>query len=290
MSALNRQLPDHGHGDEPGDESGESSRESPALKAVANVSQGDGVNADTANPDISLIVPVYNEQERIASSLYQIKDYLTELDVTSEVIVIDDGSNDLTAEIVKFVELYGAEFKSQTIGRLEKNAVNVGKGYSIASGILNSKGNVVIFTDADGATPISELPKLLEKINNDYDVVIGSRKHDHSRTTGRTPTRRILSWVFNRVARLLGLVDVDDSQCGFKAYRREAAIQVASHQKTTGFCFDVEHLYIAKKLGYRITEVPVEWNHSEGSSLSLVRDSVSMFADLLRIKFIHRNL
>lgn len=254
----------------------------PALSVIAK--------EDTQRPEISVIVPVYNEQERIAASLYNIKDYLEELDVTYEVLVIDDGSNDLTSEIVKFVEFYGSEIKSQPVGRLEKNAVNVGKGYSIATGILNSQGNIVIFSDADGATPISELPKFVEKIKEGYDVVIGNRKHEHSLTSGRTPLRTSLSWGFNIAARFLGLVTVSDSQCGFKAYRRDVALQVAQRQKTTRFCFDVEHLYIAKKLGFKITEIPVIWNHSEGSSLSLFKDSLAMFIDLLRIRIQHRKL
>lgn len=250
------------------------------------------VTQDSADeqPDISLIVPVYNEQERIAKSLYQIKDYLENSDLTYEVLVIDDGSNDLTTEIVKFVDIYGAEVKSQPQGRLKQNSINKGKGYSIANGMLNSRGRIVVFTDADAATPITELPKLLDKIEQGFDVAIGTRKHALSKTSGRTPLRLFLSWGFNLVARLLGLVNVRDSQCGFKAYRRDTAIKVAEHQQTNRFCFDVEQLYISSRLGYKIGEVPVIWNHSEGSSLSLLRDSIRMFADLLRIRFVHRNL
>ncbi len=241
-------------------------------------------------PDISLIVPVYNEQERIAASLYQIKDYLENSDFSYEVLVIDDGSNDLTTEVVKFVDIYGAEIKSQPEGRLKQNNINQGKGYSIANGMLSSRGHVVIFTDADAATPISELPKLMNKIEQGYDVAIGTRKHAMSLASGRTPLRLFLSWGFNLIARLLGLVNVRDSQCGFKAYTREAAIKVAETQKTNRFCFDVEQLFIATRLGYKIGEVPVIWNHSEGSSLSLLRDSFHMFVDLLRIRYVHRNL
>lgn len=241
-------------------------------------------------PDISLIVPVYNEQERIAESLYQIKDYLENSELTYEVLVIDDGSKDLTTEIVKFVDIYGAEVKSQPEGRLKQNNINQGKGYSIANGMLHSRGRIVAFTDADVATPITELPKLLDKIEQGFDVAIGTRKHSLSKTSGRTPLRLFLSWGFNLVARSLGLVKVRDSQCGFKAYTRDAAIKVAEHQQINRFCFDVEQLYISDKLGYKICEVPVIWNHSEGSSLSLLKDSIHMLVDLLRIRFVHRNL
>lgn len=266
------------------------SQDEAATPAYLHAVSSQAENNTGERPDISLIVPVYNEQERIAESLYQIKDYLENSDLTYEVLVIDDGSNDLTTEVVKFVDIYGAEVKSQPEGRLKQNNINQGKGYSIANGMLNSRGRVVVFTDADAATPITELPKLLEKIEQGFDVAIGTRKHALSKTSGRTPVRLFLSWGFNLVARLLGLVNVRDSQCGFKAYKREAAIKVAEHQQTNRFCFDVEQLYISSRLGYKIGEVPVIWNHSEGSSLSLLRDSIRMFVDLLRIRFVHRNL
>lgn len=247
-------------------------------------------DADEVVPDLSVIIPVYNEQERIAATLYDVKDFLESTDLEFEIVVVDDGSNDMTAEIVKFVDIYGSEIKSQQSGKLEENIKNVGKGYSIAKGMMRAKGNIILFTDADGATPITELTKLIEKIDSGFDLVVGSRQHPQSNVTGRTWVRRVLSRGFNYIAVALGLLNVRDSQCGFKAYRREIAHRVAALQQTNGFCFDVEQLYIAKKLGYKIEEIPVVWHHHEGSSLSLVSDSITMFFDLLRIRFIHRNL
>ena len=240
--------------------------------------------------DVSIIIPVYNEQERIAATMYSVKDYMESTSLRFEIVVKDDGSNDLTAEIVKFVDLYGSEIKSQQSGHLEENIKNIGKGYSIAKGMLRAKGSVVVFTDADCATPIYEISKLLNKLEEGFDVVIGSRNHAESKVEGRTSLRQILSKSFNFSARMLGLLTVRDSQCGFKAYRRDVAHEVAQLQKTHGFCFDVEHLYIAKKLGYKITEVPVEWSHQDGSTLSLFKDSLLMAGDLLKIRFIHRRL
>lgn len=241
-------------------------------------------------PSVTIVIPVFNEQERIAASLYQIKDYLSKQDYKSDILIIDDGSSDLTTEIVKFVDIYGAEVKSQATGVLEENIKNVGKGYSIAKGLLMAQGDIIVFSDADSSTPITEITKLLKKFDEGYDVVIGSRNLQNSIVGGRTTLRTVLSRVFNLTARCFKLLTVNDSQCGFKAYRREAAREVAKNQKTYGFCFDVEHLHIAEKLGYRIAEVPVRWTHEEGSTLSLIHDPMKMFYDLLRIRFIHRKL
>ena len=243
-----------------------------------------------AELDVSIIIPVYNEQERIAATLYTVKDHMESSKLRFEIVVVDDGSSDMTAEIVKFVDLYGSEIKSQQLGYLDENVKNIGKGYSIAKGMLRAKGSVAVFTDADSATPITEISKLLNKLDEGYDVVIGSRNHPQSIVDGRSPLRKVLSKSFNMIARILGLLNVRDSQCGFKAYRRDVAHEVARLQKTYGFCFDVEHLHIARKLGYRVTEVPVKWSHAEGSTMSLFSDSLLMAIDLLKIRFIHRHL
>lgn len=244
----------------------------------------------TTRPSVTIVIPVFNEEERIAASLYEIKDYLSQQDYESDILIIDDGSSDLTTEIVKFVDIYGAEVKSQSEGILEENVKNVGKGYSIAKGLLMAKGEIIVFSDADSSTPITEIPKLLQKFDEGYDVVIGSRNLQNSIVQGRTTLRTFLSRCFNFAARSIRLLDVADSQCGFKAYRREVARVVAKKQKTYGFCFDVEHLHIAQKLGFRIAEVPVVWKHEEGSTLSLLNDSIKMFIDLLKIRIIHRKL
>lgn len=241
-------------------------------------------------PSVTVVIPVYNEQERIAASLYEIKNYLDQQDYPANVLVIDDGSNDLTAEVVKFVDIYGAEFNAQNTGRLEHNIKNVGKGYSIAKGLLMADADIIVFTDADCSTPICELDKLLTKINEGYDVVIGSRHLKDSMVSGRGWGRTALSRGFNFLARSFRLLEVSDSQCGFKAYTRDAARKIAEKQKTYGFCFDVEQLHIARKLGCRLTEVPVRWTHDNRSTLSPFSDSISMFFELLKIRIMHRNL
>ncbi len=241
-------------------------------------------------PYLTVVIPVFNEQERIASTLYAIKDYLSQQHYSSEVLIIDDGSNDLTSEIVKVVDIYGEEVKSQKAGLLVENVKNIGKGYSIAKGLLIGEGEVLVFTDADSSTPIGEIEKLLCRINEGYDIVIGSRNLNESTVLQRPGLRTFTSKAFNLIATALGLISVSDSQCGFKAYKRKCARDIATRQKTNGYCFDIEHLHMAEKLGYKIAEVPVHWIHENGSTISLLSDSLSMFFDLLKIRWTHRNL
>lgn len=240
-------------------------------------------------PYLSVIIPAYNEQSRIADSLYEIKDYLSALPYRSEIIVVDDGSNDLTTEIVKFIDIYGKEINEHEVGTLMENHKNVGKGYSIARGMMRASGDIVLFTDADLSTPIRELKKLLICFDEGYDVVIGSRNMLDSLVEKKPWYRNVMSGLFNVAVRLISINGISDTQCGFKAYRREVAHEVARRQRIYGFGFDVEHLYIAKKLGYKIKEVGVEWHHKEGSKVDPLPDSITMFLDLLRIRWLHRS-
>jgi len=245
---------------------------------------------ETDDFHVTVVIPAYNEQERIAKTLYEIKDYLSQQKYTSDIIIIDDGSQDLTSEVVRVVDIYSEEIKDQSAGALLQNFKNIGKGYSVAKGLTIARGDVIVFTDADASTPIREIDKLIDEIRSGNDVVIGSRNLSESQIENRPALRNLTSRLFNKTARAIGLICVSDSQCGFKAYRREAARVVAQHQRTFGFCFDVEHIYTATRLGYSVAEVPVSWRHSDGSTLSLLSDSLKMFLDLLKIRWIHRNL
>ena len=241
-------------------------------------------------PYLSVIIPAYNEQSRIADSLYEIKEYLSKQSFRSEIIVVDDGSNDLTTEIVKFIDIYGKEVNEHDEGVLMENIKNVGKGYSIARGMMRTSGDIVLFTDADLSTPISELEKLLVCFDQGYDVAIGSRNMKNSLVEKKPWYRELMSGVFNLAVNVVSIRGIRDTQCGFKAYRREVAHRVAMLQRIYGFAFDVEHLYIAKKLGYKIKEVGVEWEHKDGSTLSPLNSSLTMFRDLLLIRWFHRAL
>jgi len=241
-------------------------------------------------PYLSVIIPAFNEQSRIADSLYAIKDYLSEQPYRSEMIVVDDGSNDLTTEIVKFIDIYGKEVNEHDEGTLMENLKNVGKGYSIARGMMRASGQIILFTDADLSTPISEIEKLLPEFEAGYDVVIGSRNMEASVVEKKPWYRDAMSLLFNTAVRLISVSGINDTQCGFKAYRREVAHRIAMRQRIYGFGFDVEHLYIARKSGFKIKEVAVEWRHKEGSTVDPLKDSITMFLDLLRIRWIHRTL
>jgi dolichyl-phosphate beta-glucosyltransferase len=241
-------------------------------------------------PYLSVIIPAFNEQSRIADSLYAIKEYLSEQPYRSEMIVVDDGSNDLTTEIVKFIDIYGKEVNEHDEGTLMENLKNVGKGYSIARGMMRASGKIVLFTDADLSTPINEIEKLLPQFDEGYDVVIGSRNLEDSIVERKPWYRDAMSLLFNTAVRLISVNGINDTQCGFKAYRREVAHRIAMRQRIYGFGFDVEHLYIARKSGFKIKEVAVEWKHKEGSTVDPVKDSITMFLDLIRIRWIHRTL
>jgi len=240
-----------------------------------------------SRPYLSLVIPAFNEQHRIADSLYSIKDYLSKQSYCSEIIVVDDGSDDLTTEIIKFIDIYGREIHEHEEGVLIENVKNVGKGYSIARGLMQASGEIILFTDADMSTPIAEIEKLLPYFKKDFDVVIGSRALEDSIVEKKPWYRNLMSWLFNRAVRLISVDGIQDTQCGFKAYRREAAQIIAHHQSIYGFCFDVEHLYIAKKYSFRIKEVAIAWQHQDGSTVDPTRDSLRMFIDLIRIRFTH---
>lgn len=247
-------------------------------------------NDETPEIYLSVIIPAFNEQERIADSLYTIKDYLSKQSYRSEIIVVDDGSSDLTMEIVKFIDIYGREIKEQEEGTLLENIKNVGKGFSVARGMIKARGKIILFSDADLSTPIEEVEKLLPHIEAGYSVVIGSRGLKDSIVEKKPFHRQIISNVLNLIVRFLAVSGIRDTQCGFKAYTRDAAQRVALLQRIYGFAFDIEHLYIAKKLGLRIKEVPVKWDHKDGSKVDLTKESIRMIFDMIKIRYIHRGL
>jgi dolichyl-phosphate beta-glucosyltransferase len=156
-------------------------------------------------------------------------------------------------------------------------------------GMLNARGKYVLFMDADGATPLDEISKLLTSIQEGLDIVIGSRVAQHPNETKVSTSlhRKLLGRVFATLVNLLVVSEFADTQCGFKMFRHEVVHEIFSRQQLTGFAFDVEILYIAKKLGFAIAEVPVNWENQEGSKVNLITDSVKMLVDILRIRWLH---
>ncbi len=234
---------------------------------------------------ISVVIPTYNEQARIADTLYRVKDYLDQQTYNSEIIVVDDGSNDTTADVVRVIDIYQREFKHQPSCRLVTNVTNSGKGFSVARGCSHANGEYILFMDADASTPIEEIEKLLPRLQLGNDIAIGSR---HLQPGTTRPWRRALgSWLFNTGTRLLGLSSHSDTQCGFKLYRRAAVQQIIRHQTVARWCFDVEHLYLARKLGFSIVSVPVRWVHKSGSKFCFIRDAIRVPVELIRIRLAH---
>lgn len=263
------------------------------LPASARDGAGDQATSAEALAEsiyLSVVIPAYNEQERIADSLYKVKAYLSAQPYRSEIIVVDDGSADLTTEVVKTIDIYGKEIHEQAPGELMENIKNVGKGFSIARGMLRARGQIVLFTDADLSTPIEEIERLLPHFSAGHAVVIGSRKAPDAVVAPKPLLRRLMSKTLNVFVQLLTVPGIQDTQCGFKAYRRDTAHRLAILQRIYGFAFDMEHLYIARRLGLPIKEVGVRWTHCEGSKVHPIRDSYRMFRDMLKIRFYHRKL
>ncbi|RMG49376.1 MAG: glycosyltransferase family 2 protein [Acidobacteria bacterium] len=234
---------------------------------------------------LSIIIPAYNEATRIERSLAQVFAYLSARVGPSEVIVVDDGSTDETVEIVRqFGRTHPSSFVRLVVLR---NGQNRGKGYSVKQGVLHARGEVVAFTDADLSAPITELPKLTEPIaRGECDIAIGSRAVDRRLIGKRQPIwRDYAGRLFNFLMRMITGLRFKDTQCGFKAYRRESVLPIFQEQRIHGFAFDVEILFLATKRGLRIAEVPVIWNHAPGSRVHMVRDSVRMFVELLKIRW-----
>ena len=234
------------------------------------------------NVDVSIVIPAYNEEERIGPTLDSIVRYFRNRNLSFEIIVVDDGSVDRTKDISG---LKLTEIEHQIL----INSSNHGKGFSVRRGILSSKGKHILFVDSDLSTPIEDYEKLESSLNNGYDLVIGSRGVSTSDVQiHQNILRETMGKTFNLIARLLSFQNIRDSQCGFKAFKQEPAKLIFERQKIDGFCFDVEVLFLAQKMGYRIQEVGVRWRNSPKSKVHIFLDPIKMFLDLFKIRWLHR--
>ena len=232
-------------------------------------------------PPLSIIIPAYNEAKRISRTLETLQEYLESKGWAAEVIVVNDGSLDDTVAVVNaYISRWNAL-------RVVDNGSNLGKGFSVRNGALGAEGDIVLFTDADLSAPIAEAPKLIDPIaNGECDVTFGSRAVDRSLIgVHQSPFRETSGRIFNLFVQGLTGLPFKDTQCGFKAFRRSVAGSVFERQTIMGFGFDPEILYIAKKRGLRLREIPVRWDHVEGTTVRFLRDSCRMFLDLLRIRW-----
>ena len=231
-------------------------------------------------PTYSIVVPAYNESARLRASLEKILAYVRAQNWDAEVLVINDGSRDNTAEIVRgFAE-------KDTAVRLLENPGNRGKGYSVRNGMLNARGEILIFSDADLSSPIEEVPKLLAALNSGADIAIGSRWLRAETQTQRQPMhRQLFGRIFNLLLRMTLGLKFKDTQCGFKAFTQSAARKVFPLQKIERWGFDPEILFLARKFGLRVEEVPVVWGHSGDTRINPLLDGARMFQEMLRIRW-----
>ncbi|MBI2995624.1 MAG: glycosyltransferase family 2 protein [Candidatus Melainabacteria bacterium] len=241
------------------------------------------------NKSLSIVIPAYNESKRILRTLNDIDSYITKISGSNlfKVIVVNDGSRDNTNEVVNnWIKNIS---KNKNCFSVISYEINRGKGYAVREAFKDISTELVLYTDADGASPIEEIEKLLPWIDQGHDVVVGSRVlKDEVTKVKMSFKRRFIGFSFHLILATLNLATIRDTQCGFKLYKKNVAEKLASLQKCFNYTFDVEHLYLAKRLGYKIKEVGVNWYHVEDSKVSMLRDSIKMFLEVLKVRFIYQ--
>jgi len=231
-------------------------------------------------PTYSIVIPAYNEAARIGATLERVLSYVHAQGWDAEIIVINDGSRDNTAEIV---QSFAA--KDPTL-RLIDNPGNHGKGYSVRTGMLHARGRIVLFSDADLSSPIEESLKLFAALESGADIAIGSRWLRAELQTQRQPLhRQLFGRIFNILLRVTLGLQFADTQCGFKAFKRAAAQAIFPWQRIERWGFDPEILFLARKFGFKVEEVPVAWGHSGGARINPLIDGARMFQEMLRIRW-----
>ncbi|MBT3313821.1 MAG: glycosyltransferase family 2 protein [Anaerolineae bacterium] len=228
------------------------------------------------NPFLSIIIPAYNEESRLPQTLEQIFTFLEGENYSTEVIIVENGSNDQTFGIAQALT---KKYPDLRVLHNEK----AGKGLAVRTGILAAKGKYRIFCDADLSMPIEEIRRFIPP-NLDNDIVIASREVEGAVRYAEPDFRHFTGRIFNLLIRLLALPKLHDTQCGFKCFRADVAENIFQHQHIEGWAFDVELLFIARMRGYEIVELPIPWYYNDESKISVLRDSFRMFFDLLKIR------
>ncbi|MGB7340425.1 MAG: glycosyltransferase, partial [Phototrophicaceae bacterium] len=229
------------------------------------------------NPHLSIVIPAYNEEERIVPTVGAIAAYVSTLGFEWELIVADDGSTDDTVKLLQELELVNL--------RVLIAAKNGGKGSAVRRGMLAARGDYVLFTDADNSTPIENVTPVLKKLTDEgYDVAVGSRAADGASESNKSFFRHLMSGGLRLLVRYVLNIRVKDTQCGFKMYSKEAAQKLHRQQTIDGFSFDLESLYLASKYGYKAVEVPVEWMDAPGSKVDAKKEAIRFLQDMTRIR------
>ena len=240
---------------------------------------GRSSTSETSAFQLSIIVPSFNEEVRLPASLHLIAAYVSSANRSTEVLVVDDGSKDRTAEVA-------ASFADRIPNlRVLRNGENRGKGYSVRHGMQEARGEYVLFSDADLSAPIEEADKLLSALRQ-YDIAIGSRALDRDLIdVHESLFREFAGIIFNRIVRIVLWLPFVDTQCGFKAFRRESCRIIFEQQRIERFGFDPELLYLARHHGLKATEIPVRWSHSPATKINMMRDSIQMFVDVFTVRW-----
>jgi dolichyl-phosphate beta-glucosyltransferase len=231
--------------------------------------------------DLSIVIPAFNEERRLPKAIERIGSYLSARPLRTEIVVVDDGSSDATP---KLIEGYRGKYPNL---RLISNGTNRGKGFSVRHGVLEARGEIVLFTDADLSTPIEEADKLLAALREKgYDAAIGSRGMDSSLIeVHQSAFREQAGNLFNLLVRRIAGIEFSDTQCGFKAFRREGTAIIFEQQRIERFGFDPEILFLAKRHGLRVAEIPVRWSHDSATKVNVIGDGLRMFLELLVIRW-----
>ena len=230
---------------------------------------------------LSVVIPTYNEESFIGETIATMVNFLASKPYSFEIIVSDDGSSDKTLPKVKAAAQVQSKLRVLS-------GIHQGKGAAVKRGVLAAQGKFILFADADLSTPIEELDKLLQSLQVGRDVAIGSRALGASEVKVHQPIwREKLGQLFNWFVQLLVFKGINDTQCGFKMFKRQAALDLFKRQRLEGFIFDVEILYLAKKLGYSVTEVAVPWSNRAASKVSVTKELLGVIFDLLKIRFLH---
>ena len=229
--------------------------------------------------DISIVIPAYNEKKCIGNTLEKIESYFKRKNLNFEIIVVDDGSKDNTEKVVrKFMKIYPEI-------RLIKHSKNKGKGGAVKTGVLASKGDLILFSDADLSTPIEEFEKLKKAIDQGYDIAIGSRGVKGAKVeVKQNLIRRLIGIAGSYLIRSIVTNKFKDTQCGFKMFKKDCGKKLFENLKINGFAFDIEILYKAIKKNYNVKEVPVVWRNSPESKVNIIKDPLKVLIDLLRIR------
>jgi glycosyltransferase involved in cell wall biosynthesis len=231
-------------------------------------------------PAYSIVIPAYNEGARLGATLEKVLAYVRAQGWDAEIIVVNDGSRDNTADLVR-----GFAAKNPAL-RLVENPGNRGKGYSVRNGMLTARGRIVLFSDADLSSPIEEAPKLFQALEEGADIAIGSRWLRAEAQTQRQPLhRQLFGRIFNLILRITLGLKFKDTQCGFKAFKRPAVQAIFPLQRIERWGFDPEILFLARKFGFKMQEVSVAWAHRDGTSINPVVDGFRMFLEMLRVRW-----